>query len=289
MTESDRRCVVLIAGPTSSGKSALALQRAVACNGVIINADSMQVYRELRVLTARPSIADEAVVPHRLYGHVSGAEDYSVGRWLEDARGAIDACWAAQQVPIITGGTGLYFKALEEGLAEIPPIDPAIKETWRIFAGDVHAELGRRDASMAARLNPADHQRIRRALEVIDATGRSLAWWQEQGKSQAILRDATVERIYVDLPRAQLHERAAARFDLMLAQGALDEVRSLPDLDAQKPLMKAIGVPELQGHLKGLLSLAEARERAIAATRQYIKRQSTWWRGQMKGWSGPAR
>jgi tRNA dimethylallyltransferase len=284
MNQSHRKSAVLIAGPTASGKSALALKLAAERGGVVINADSMQVYRELRIVTARPSVDDEALALHRLYGHVSGERDYSVGNWLVDARVAIAECWQTGQVPIITGGTGLYFKALEEGLAEVPAIPADIKAHWRQAEGDLHPRLARLDPAMAARLNPADRQRIVRALEVFDSTGKSLLWWQEQGQAAALLKDVLVERIHVDLPREELHSRAAWRFDQMLAAGALEEVRALPVLPPSQPIMKAIGVPELMAHLAGVMSLEEAREKAIASTRQYIKRQSTWWRGQMKSW-----
>ncbi len=284
LIESHRKSIVLIAGPTASGKSALALKLAAERNGVIINADSMQVYRELRIVTARPSVADEATVPHRLYGHVSGAQDYSTGQWMRDAHSEIHACWNEGKLPVLTGGTGLYFKALEEGLAEIPPIPPDIKAYWRAAEGDLLPRLVKRDPVMAKRLNAADRQRIVRALEVHDATGKSLLWWQEQGQKAAILQDGDVERIYVDVPREELHARAALRFDQMLAQGALEEVRALPVLDPKRPIMKAIGVPELMAHLAGVITLEAAREKAVAATRQYLKRQSTWWRGQMTGW-----
>ncbi len=284
MNESNPKLVVLIAGPTASGKSARALEIARLRNGVIINADSMQVYKELRVLTARPSVEDEQQAPHLLYGHISGATDYSTGNWLADVRKVLDACWRDNQLPIITGGTGLYFKALEEGLAEVPTIPPDIKGYWREAEGDLHVRLQKRDPAMAKRLNPADLQRIRRALEVHDATGKSLLYWQEKGSAEAALKGVTVERIYIDPPREELHNRAALRFDHMLEQGALEEVRNLPLLDPRKPIMRAIGVPELQAHLAGVITLVEAREKVVAATRQYIKRQSTWWRGQMKGW-----
>jgi tRNA dimethylallyltransferase len=284
MRESVQKSVVLIAGPTASGKSALALRLASERRGAIINADSMQVYRELRVVTARPTVEDEVAVPHRLYGHVSGVQDYSTGQWLADARAAIAACFDEGLVPIITGGTGLYFKALEEGLAEVPTIPADIKTYWRIAEGDLHARLVKRDPAMAARLNPSDLQRIKRALEVHDATGKSLLWWQEKGASEAALKDFAVERIHVSVPREELHARAAVRFDQMLKQGAIEEVRALPVMDPKRPIMKAIGVPEIQAHLAGVMTLEEAREKAVIATRQYIKRQDTWWRGQMKGW-----
>lgn len=278
------KSALLIAGPTASGKSALALRLARERGGVIINADSMQVYRQLRLLSARPSQEEEAQAPHRLYGHVSGAENYSVARWLADAAFEIEAVWAEGRLPIICGGTGLYFMALEKGLSQVPPIATAVRETWRGFAGDLHAELGRRDPVMAARLGPNDRQRLIRALEVIDSTGHSLAHWQAEGERNAFLNHINVERHFVDVPREVLYARAEQRFDQMMAAGALDEVGALPAFTPDRPVMKAIGVPELQAHLRGEMSLEEAVALAKTATRQYIKRQMTWWRGQMKGW-----
>ena len=286
MTATSAKPVLLIAGPTASGKSALALELAAARNGVIINADALQVYAELRILSARPSAAEEALVPHRMYGHVSGTEVYSVGRWLTEASAAIAACWAAGQLPIVVGGTGLYFKALEQGLAQVPPIDEAVRAGWRRFAGDLHAELAARDPEGAAALAPADRHRLLRALEVLEGTGRPLRHWQKAAQSTAILADAQVERLFRDVPRGTLHERAGARFDQMMVAGALEEVRAVLDYDPALPMMKAIGVPELSAALRGEIPLAEAVTQAKAATRQFIKRQFTWWRGQLKeGWA----
>ncbi len=278
------KSALLIAGPTASGKSALALRLARERGGIVINADSMQVYRELRLLSARPSAEEESQAPHRLYGHVSGAEDYSVARWLAEATREIEAVWAEGRVPIICGGTGLYFMALEKGLSQVPPIAPEVREKWRGFAGDLHAELAARDALMAARLGPNDRQRLIRALEVIDSTGHSLAHWQAEGERDAFLNHIKVERHFVDVSREDLYARAEQRFDMMMAGGALDEVRALPAFAPDRPVMKAIGVPELQAHLRGEMSLDQAAALAKTATRQYIKRQMTWWRGQMKGW-----
>lgn len=284
MNNKPQKSAVLIAGPTASGKSALALRLSRERGGVIINADSMQVYTELRLLSARPSLEEEALAPHRLYGHVSGAEDYSVARWLADATREIEAVWTEGKLPIICGGTGLYFMALEKGLSEVPPIAAEVREKWRGFSGDLHGELAVRDPVMAARLGINDRQRIIRALEVVDGTGRSLADWQGYGQETAFLNHIKVERHFVELPREDLYARADARFDAMMAAGALDEVKALPDFDAAKPVMKAIGVPELKAHLRGEGSLDDAAAAAKTATRQYIKRQLTWWRGQMKHW-----
>ena len=278
------KSALLIAGPTASGKSALALRLARERNGIIINADSMQVYRELRILSARPSAAEEAQAPHLLYGHVSGGEDYSAGRWLADATAAITAAWQAEQVPIICGGTGLYFMALENGLSRIAAIPADIREKWRSFDGDLHAALRLRDPIMAARLAEGDRQRIIRALEVMEGTGRSLAEWQAEGECNAFLNQIKVERHFVDVPREQLYGRAERRFDMMMEQGALDEVAALPPFEPSRPVMKAIGVPQLLAHLRGEISRDDAVRDAKTATRHYIKRQMTWWRGQMKGW-----
>ena len=277
--------VVLIAGPTASGKSALALQLARARNGVIINADSMQVYRDLRILTARPSVDDERLAPHRLYGHISGGEDYSVGRWLKEATAEINRCWEEGLLPIICGGTGLYFKALEQGLAEVPTISPDVRAKWRGFDGDIHAELLRLDPAMADRLQASDRQRIIRALEVFETTGRSLLTWQRATQGSTFLNGISVERHFMNVPREELCARAESRFDDMLAKGALDEVRALPDYAEAQPVMKAIGVPELRSHLRAELSLSEATILVKTATRQYIKRQLTWWRGQGATWA----
>ena len=284
MPKSIEKSAVLIAGPTASGKSAVALKLARERGGVIINADSMQVYRELRILSARPSVEEEAEAPHRLYGHVSGTEDYSVGRWLNDAKLEMQACWSIGLVPIIVGGTGLYFMALQGGLAEIPPIPPDVRDRWRNYAGDLHVKLQQRDPNAAARLNPSDKQRIIRALEVVEATGKPLALWQDEARSDSFLNQINVERMFVDVPREELYVRAERRFDVMMEQGALAEVSSLPDVPSDQPMMKAIGVPELRAHLRGEVSRDEAVIKAKTATRQYIKRQLTWWRGQLGDW-----
>ena len=281
---SSRKEVVLIAGPTASGKSALALEMARAENGVIINADSMQVYHELRVLTARPSLADEGMAPHRLYGHVSALEAYSVARWQREAMAEITDALADGKLPIICGGTGLYFMSLLNGLAEVPEPAPEIRNYWRGFDGDLHAELAQRDPAAAARLHLSDRQRLIRALEVFDHTGISLHEWQRRAEATAPLKGFAVRKLFKSAPRETLYERADRRFNQMVEQGAMDEVRALPPLEPAAPLMKAIGVPELLRHLKGEITLDEARVAAQTATRQYIKRQLTWARGQMADW-----
>ncbi len=285
MNHAKTKSVLLIAGPTASGKSALALRLARERGGVIINADASQVYRELRILSARPTDDEMHDMPHRLYGHVSGLEAYSVAAWRKDAKREIEAAWEQERLPILVGGTGLYFMAMEQGLAEVPPIDAGIREKWRGFEGDIHAELQRRDPVGAAKLGPNDRQRIARALEVVEGTGKPLSHWQQQAERSAFLREVAVERIMVDVPREDLYARSDARFDRMIAAGALDEVRPLVDLDSALPMMRAIGVPELTRHLRGDIGLEEAVKLAKTATHQFIKRQLTWGRGQAKGWS----
>jgi tRNA dimethylallyltransferase len=285
MNQTKTKSALLIAGPTASGKSALALKLARERGGVIINADALQVYRELRILSARPTDAEMMQAPHSLYGHVSGLELYSVAAWLADAKAQITRVWDQGLLPIVTGGTGLYFMALEQGLAEVPPIDPVIREKWRGFTGDIHVELQRRDPLAAAKLKPNDRQRIARALEVVEGTGKSLTHWQGQAQDLAFFQDVTVERLMVEVPRETLYARADARFDRMIAAGALKEVKALTGLDSSLPMMRAIGVTELGRHLAKEYSLEEAVALAKIATRQFIKRQLTWGRGQAKGWS----
>jgi tRNA dimethylallyltransferase len=282
---------ILIAGPTASGKSALALAMAERHGGVIVNADSMQVYRDLRIITARPSVADEARAPHRLYGHVDAAENYSVGRWCQDARAVLEQAKSAGRVPILVGGTGLYFKALTHGLSAVPPTPPDIRAAVRARcdaegAAALHAELVRRDPAMAARLRPGDRMRLARALEVLEATGRSLADWHCDGMP-AILDPDEAVKIFLVVDRAELYRRIDARFDAMLTAGALDEVRVLADrrLDPLLPAMKAHGVPWLRRHLAGEISLETAAAGGKQDTRRYTKRQATWFRNQMPGWT----
>lgn len=284
MTPAFQKRALLIAGPTASGKSALALDKARELGGVIINADALQVYAPLRLLSARPTPEEEAMVPHRLYGHVGAEQPYSVAAWLAEARLALEEAWGEGKLPIITGGTGLYFTALERGLAPVPDIPFGVRNRWRSFTGDLHGELLKRDAAMAARLLPSDRQRVTRALEVVEATGRSLLDWQREGQEGAALEGVTVERIFLDVPRAELHARAESRFDRMIAEGALEEASAVKHLDPSLPMMKAIGLPELICHLRGEISLDEASALAKAATRQFIKRQGTWWRGQLTHW-----
>jgi len=287
---SDVKRAVLIAGPTASGKSALALRLAEKLGGVVINADSMQVYRDLRVITARPSAEEEARVPHRLYGHVDAAENYSTGRWCRDVAEVLDDVARQGRVAIFVGGTGLYFKALTGGLAAVPPIPADIRADVRgRLASDgvapLYAELLARDPKTAHRLMPNDRSRISRALEVVLATGRSLSDWHREGLPP-LIDGARAAKVFLTCERMELVRRIEARFAAMLAAGALDEVRALGwrHLDPTLPAMKAHGVPWLVRHLGGELSLDEAAAGAIMDTRRYAKRQVTWFRNQMPDW-----
>ena len=281
---------ILIAGPTASGKSALALALAEKLGGTIVNADSMQVYRDLRIITARPSPAEEARVPHRLYGQVDAAENYSVGRWCRDVAEALTEIAAQGRTPILVGGTGLYFKALTSGLAAVPPIPADIRTQvrGRLKAEGVaplYAELIARDPATARRLMPNDRSRISRALEVVLATGRSLTDWHRDGLP-ALIDPNRAAKVFVTCERKELVARIETRFTSMLRAGALDEVRALAarQLDPLLPAMKAHGVPWLIRHLKGEISLDEAATGAVIDTRRYAKRQLTWFRNQMPGW-----
>jgi tRNA dimethylallyltransferase len=279
--------VILIAGPTASGKSALALALAEKLGGTIVNADSMQVYRDLRIITARPTPDEEARVPHRLYGHVDAAENFSVGRWCMEVAAALAAARRMARAAIVVGGTGLYFNALTRGLSEIPPIPAEIREGVRArLASDgvaaLHSELARHDAAAAARLMPGDRSRITRALEVMLATGRSLLEWHEEGKP-AVLDPTLAAKVFLMPERGVLLRRIDARFDAMIAAGAIEEVCALAArrLDPDLPAMKAHGVPWLIRHLRGQISLEDATEGAKRDTRQYTKRQATWFRNQL--------
>ena len=281
---------ILIAGPTASGKSALALALAEKFDGTIVNADSMQVYRDLRVITARPSLAEEARVPHRLYGHVDAAENYSVGRWCRDVGKALAEIARQERVAILVGGTGLYFKALTSGLAAVPPIPADIRaqvrgRLAREGAAALHGELMQRDPLTAQRLMVNDRSRISRALEVVLATGRSLSDWHRVGMP-ALVDPKRAAKIFLTCERKELVARIETRFAAMLKAGALDEVRALAarKLDPLLPAMKAHGVPWLIRHLNGEISLDQAAAGAVMDTRRYAKRQLTWFRNQMKDW-----
>ncbi len=282
--------VVLIAGPTASGKSALALELAEMLGGTIVNADSMQVYRDLRIITARPAPEEEARAPHRLYGHVDAAENYSVGRWCRDVGEALAEIDQAGRIPILIGGTGLYFRALTAGLAAVPAIPAEIRSQVRArLAGEgirsLYAELIACDTRTANRLMPNDRARITRALEVILATGRSLSDWHREGM-QALVDPARAAKVFLTCERKELVARIETRFAGMLEAGAPGEVKALAlrKLDPLLPAMKAHGVPWLLRHLAGEISLDEAAAGGIMDTRRYAKRQLTWFRNQMKDW-----
>ncbi len=273
---------VIVAGPTASGKSALALALARRFDGLVINADSMQVYRELRVITARPTPADEEVAPHRLYGIRPAAEPANTAWWRGQALAAMEEASGAGKLPILCGGTGLYFLSLTRGLSDVPAVPAWAREEARsrlAASGPaaLHEELARSDPATAAKLRPTDSQRVARAFEVLIGTGRGLAAWQSGGVGPAPWRFSA---ILLRPPRQEQRDAAAARFDAMLRDGALDEVRALLEerLDPALPAMRAHGVPELAAHLAGRFGLDEARKRAVAHTRQYIKRQDTWFR-----------
>jgi tRNA dimethylallyltransferase len=278
---------VLIAGPTASGKSALALQLAQKTGGVVINTDSMQVYRDLRVLTARPTPKEESAVPHRLYGYVDASVNFSAGAWVADAARVLTGARAQNRLPIFAGGSGLYFKALTRGLSAVPPIPPEIRESVRARlerdgVEALHAELARHDAVSAERLKPRDRTRIARALEVVEATGRSLTDWHREGLPP-ILPPGEFTALFLSAEREALYARIDARFDAMLMAGALEEVAVLAarNLDPLLPAMKAHGVPALIRHLRGELTLEEAATIGRADTRHYAKRQFTWFRHQL--------
>ena len=281
---------VLIAGPTASGKSALALAVAENLGGVIVNADSMQVYRELRIITARPTADDEIRAPHELYGFVDAAENYSVGRWCRDVEETLREIGKQGRVPILVGGTGLYFKALTSGLAAVPPIPADIRADVRgrlqqEGAPALHAELMRLDPATAQRVTANDRSRISRALEVVLATGRALSDWHREGLPP-LIDPARAVKVFITCERKELVRRIEVRFDAMIKSTALDEVRRLAErrLDPALPAMKAHGVPWLIRHLNGEISREEAIAGAVMDTRRYAKRQLTWFRNQMNDW-----
>ena len=278
---------VLIAGPTASGKSALALELALSAGGVVINADSMQVYHDLRIITARPTHGEEARVPHRLYGHDDAAVNFSAGAWVSDAAKALEEAQAQGRLPIFIGGTGLYFKALTQGLAAVPPTpsDVRTRVRDRLKAEGIaplYAELQRLDPQGAQRLMPNDRSRITRALEVVIATSRPLADWHREGQPPLLPKDS-FRAVFLSPERDELYARIDARFDAMLGGGALKEVERLAarGLDPLLPAMKAHGVPALIRHLRGEISLDEAATVGRADTRHYAKRQFTWFRHQL--------
>jgi len=277
--------LIIVAGPTASGKSALALALAARHNGIIINADAMQCYAELRILTARPSPEDEALAPHRLYGVLPASTPGNAAWWREAAMASLREAGQAGKTPILCGGTGMYLKALLHGIAEIPDPGPAARAEARSLLAEIgpaalHAKLRAADPETAAKLRPSDSQRLARAYEVWRGTGRGLAYWQARPTEK--LNGWTPRMILLDPPRAELRAAVETRFDAMLAAGALDELSDLlaKNLDPALPLMRAHGVPELTPYIMGAATLAQAKTRAALATHQYTKRQATWFRHQ---------
>ncbi len=283
--------VLLIAGPTASGKTGLSIRSAQENGAAIINTDSMQVYRDLRVITARPSEEEEARAPHHFFGHVDAAVAYSVASWLEDVKAQMAALILQHGKLIFVGGTGLYFNALTDGLSPVPSIDEKIRAKWRstdhLSAPELHRSLNELDPVAAGQLRASDRQRIMRALEVFESTGRSIFDWQKEKGVPVLPPKASVKKLLLMPDRGVLHERIDMRFDTMVEEGALQEVEALlgRQLDPSLPAMKAIGVPHLGGYLRREEKLEEAIEKTKAASRQYAKRQSTWFRNSFgEGW-----
>lgn len=279
ISDISRELPVLIAGPTASGKSALAMEIAARDGRVVVNADALQVYACWRVLSARPTAGDEAALPHALYGHVARDQDYSAGHWLREVTGLLD------RPVVVVGGTGLYFMALTEGLAGVPPVPPAVRaEADLLRQTDFPAMLAALDARTAAKIDLRNPARVQRAWEVLRATGRGLAAWQAQTGAPALPR-ARAEALVIRPDVGWLNARIGRRFDQMMAAGALDEVRAeLPFWDPARPASRAIGAPELIAYLRGETDLETAVEAAKLASRQYAKRQRTWFRSRMKDW-----
>jgi tRNA dimethylallyltransferase len=282
---------ILLAGPTASGKTRLGCEVGARVGGIVVNADSMQVYRDLSVLTARPTPEEEAQAPHRLYGHVAAATRYSVGEWLRDVAPVAAEAKREGRPMVVVGGTGLYFKALTDGLAKVPAIPKDIATEVREQvkadgAGAMHARLAAVDPAGAASIRPSDAARIVRALAVYEATGRTLTDWQRAEPAKPILNGARAIRVVLAPDTVVLHERISARAEAMVGNGALREVAALAalGLHPELPVMKAIGVRELAAHLRGDTSLDEAIAAVKTETRRYAKRQMTWFRGQMRDW-----
>jgi len=279
---------VLIAGPTASGKSAAALALAAKMGGAIINADSMQVYAELRILTARPTSEDERRAPHFIYGHVGASERYSAGRYQDEVASALNDVRERRLLPIFVGGTGLYFAVLTEGLSPIPAVPAEVRALNRqrfeaIGRDAFFADLAARDTASAAKLRPSDTQRLLRAADVLAATGRPLSAWQTM-RGESALGGLRLARLVLSPPREVLLQRIDARLEAMAEHGVLDEVRALTGLDPSLPAAKALGLPQFARHLAGECDFSTALDEVRLATRQYAKRQQTWFRNRMKDW-----
>ena len=279
--------VALIAGPTASGKSAVALKLAEKTGGIIINADASQVYADLQVLTARPPEVETCRAPHRMFGHVDGMENYSAARWAKEARAEIDAAHAQGTLAILVGGTGLYLDTLLRGIAPIPDIAPPIRDQVRAMpVAESYAALSQEDPVAAARLNAADTSRVARALEVVRSSGVPLHEWQSR-REGGIAGTMPIHGAVVMLPRERLAERAALRLHQMLSGGAVEEVAALiaRNIPADRPVLRALGVREIAAMLAGEISLAEAEAAMLQQTTAYQKRQCTWARGRQAGWA----
>jgi len=279
--------ILILAGPTASGKSALALDIAPKIDAVIINADSKQVYRDIPLITAQPSAEEQQQVPHRLYGVVSAAEHITAPQWAMRAKENIDAVHVQGKIPLLVGGSGLYIQTLMQGLSPVPAIDPAIRDAARRRLSEIgnaafHAELEALDVAMARRLHVGDTQRILRAYEVIQSTGKSLSVWQEESPIPYYAKESFLPLVYLP-PRDENYRRANIRFETMMEQGVLNEVKTLDDLglDEALPAMKAHGVPELRAYIHGAMTRADAVAKAQQNTRNYIKRQHTWFNNQL--------
>jgi tRNA dimethylallyltransferase len=281
--------ILLIAGPTASGKSALALEAAKLTGGEIINADASQLYQDLRLLSARPSDAEERAAPHHLFGVLDGADACSAADWAARATTVIEALWAQGTLPIVVGGTGLYLRTLLEGIAEVPAIPEVVRSSVRALEPEaLTAALLKADPEAAARLHPSDRQRCSRALEVALGTGKTLAFWQRDTQGGLMRREdiGTVLKLALLPPREVVYARCDARLDAMVAHGVLAEVQALlaRHLDPSLPVMKAVGMPEFEGYLRGMYTLEAALTDAKLATRHYAKRQYTWLRNQFEDW-----
>jgi len=282
---------VLIAGPTASGKSRLALEIASRFGGMVINADALQVYSELRILSARPTEAEIEAAPHRLFGHIPASAAYSVGLWIREIAEILAEARRTNRRPIVVGGTGLYFSALTKGLARVPEVPSSIRTAWRERAAalstpELHQLLAERSSNEARRLPPSDRSRILRALEVIDGTGRTLPEWQDEAAGSALIDPGEAIKIVLTEPRAELYERIDRRFLSMMEAGALTEARRIAALKLRPdlPVMKSIGLTALLANLAGEITIDEAIARAQTDTRNYAKRQMTWFRNQMPDW-----